>query len=135
MLGYTTTLYNTRLFLSLSLSYLRALEHAVVGCGSAFEPFITFDLLQLIFTALGHTNRFVRETGFRVLAAIVKCPGELGIAIVCKISTVTVSSEPSLSIDSQFCRSIYTHCCCVSYSIFYPSYSDNCPYCCTVIDS
>ena len=53
----------------------RALQHAVVGCGSRFEPFITPDLLQLIFTSLGHANRFVRESGFKVIASIVKCPG------------------------------------------------------------
>ena len=55
----------------------RTLQQAVVGCGSSFEPFITSDLLQLIFSALKHTNRFIRETGFKVLAAIVKCPGKL----------------------------------------------------------
>ena len=54
---------------------VRALQHAVVGCGSKFESFITTDLLQLIFTSLGHANRFVRETGFKVISAIVKCPG------------------------------------------------------------
>ena len=53
---------------------IRALQHAVVGCGSKFESFITTDLLQLIFTSLGHANRFVRETGFKVISAIVKCP-------------------------------------------------------------
>ena len=47
----------------------------MAGCGSKFEPFITTDLLQLIFTSLGHANRFVRETGFKVISAIVKCPG------------------------------------------------------------
>ena len=55
--------------------YLRALQHAVIGCGSNFEPFITTDLLQLIFTSLGHANRFVRETGFKVISSIVQCPG------------------------------------------------------------
>ena len=54
---------------------IRALQQAVVGCGSKFESFITTDLLQLIFTSLGHANRFVRETGFKVISAIVKCPG------------------------------------------------------------
>lgn len=61
----------------------RALQQAVVGCGSSFEPFITADLLQLIFSALKHTNRFIRETGFKVLAAIVKCPGEVLIELYC----------------------------------------------------
>jgi len=55
----------------------RALQQAVVGCGSSFEPFITSDLLQLIFSSLKHTNKFIRETGFKVLAAIVKCPGNV----------------------------------------------------------
>lgn len=37
--------------------------------------FLTKDLLDLIFTALTHTNRFVRETGFNVCAALVSCGG------------------------------------------------------------
>ena len=62
--------------LSLVFSILpsRALQHAVVGCGSKFEPFITTNLLQLIFSALGNANRFGRETGFKVLFSIVQCP-------------------------------------------------------------
>ena len=62
-------------FLFFVLFMFRALQHAIDGCGSKFEPFITTDLLQVIFTSLGHTNRFVRESGFRVISSIVKCPG------------------------------------------------------------
>ena len=46
------------------------------GSGPSFSPHITAELLQLLFTALQHTNRFVRETGYKVMAAIVSCPGE-----------------------------------------------------------
>ena len=56
---------------------LRALQRVVESCGAAFEPHLTSDLLQLVFTALHHTNRFVRETGYNVIAAIVKIPGQL----------------------------------------------------------
>lgn len=52
----------------------RALHHAVEGCGANFEPFITTDLLQLIFRTLGHDNRFVRETGFKVIGSMIKSP-------------------------------------------------------------
>lgn len=57
------------------MTSLSALEQAVSGCGMTFAPYVTSDLLDLIFTCLGHTNRFVRETGYKTLAAIVKCPG------------------------------------------------------------
>ena len=52
----------------------RALQCAVVGCGPNFQPFITTDLLQLVFGTLSHANRFVRETGFKVISSMVKCP-------------------------------------------------------------
>lgn len=53
----------------------RALQHVVEECGAAFEPHLTSDLIQLVFTSLSHTNRFVRETGYKVIAAIVTIPG------------------------------------------------------------
>ncbi|XP_064405972.1 uncharacterized protein LOC135351009 [Halichondria panicea] len=55
-------------------TYMLALKHAVRGCGPSFQPFITSELLELIFTTLEHTNRFVRETAFKLIAAIVKVP-------------------------------------------------------------
>lgn len=65
-------------FLSYSSHYffavVRALRYAIEGCGHDFEPFITVDLLQLIFKTLEHTNRFVREIGYNVISSIVKCP-------------------------------------------------------------
>ena len=47
----------------------------MIGCGAGFAAFVNSDLLQLIFDSLCHTNRFVRETGYKTLAAIIKCPG------------------------------------------------------------
>ena len=55
--------------------HCRALQRVVERCGSAFEPHLTSDLLQLVFTCLSHTNRFVRETGYRVIAAFISIPG------------------------------------------------------------
>ena len=55
----------------------RALQHVVEKCGGAFEPHLNSDLIQLVFTSISHTNRFVRETGYKVVAAIVMIPGEL----------------------------------------------------------
>jgi len=54
-------------------SYMNALKYAAEGCGAKFHPHITQDLLQLLFRTLSHKNRFVRETAFYVLAAIVLC--------------------------------------------------------------
>jgi len=58
-------------------SYMNALKYAAEGCGTRFYPHITHDLLQLLFRTLSHTNRFVRETAFYVLAAIVLCLEQL----------------------------------------------------------
>jgi hypothetical protein len=63
--------------------HCRALQRVVERCGSAFEPHLTSDLLQLVFTCLSHTNRFVRETGYRVIAAFISIPG---------LSTASVSA-------------------------------------------
>lgn len=54
-------------------SYMNALKFAVEGCGTRFHPYITKELVELLFRTLGHTNRFVRETSFYVLAAIICC--------------------------------------------------------------
>lgn len=50
---------------------MKALEQMITGSGNGFLPYIDQELLDLIFTALVHTNRFVRETGFSVCAALV----------------------------------------------------------------
>ncbi|KAK7067123.1 hypothetical protein SK128_006222 [Halocaridina rubra] len=52
---------------------MKALEHMIIGSGLKFLPYIDQDLLDLIFTTLTHTNRFVRETGFSVCGALVSC--------------------------------------------------------------
>jgi len=54
-------------------SYMNALKFAVEGCGTRFHPHVTKDLVELLFKTLSHTNRFVRETSFYVLAAIICC--------------------------------------------------------------
>ena len=54
-------------------SYMTALKFAVEGCGTRFQPHITKELVELLFKTLSHTNRFVRETSFYVLAAIICC--------------------------------------------------------------
>lgn len=52
---------------------LKCLQAMIDGCGAFFQPFVDDDLLQLIFTTLTHTNRFVRETGFYVCSSLVGC--------------------------------------------------------------
>ena len=54
-------------------SYMTALKFAVEGCGSRFHPYVTKELVELLFKTLSHTNRFVRETSFYVLGAIIGC--------------------------------------------------------------
>ena len=54
-------------------SYMTALKFAVEGCGTRFHPYVTKELVELLFKTLSHTNRFVRETSFYVLAAIICC--------------------------------------------------------------
>lgn len=44
----------------------------IEGCGKAFNEHITQNLLDLIFQALNHTNRFVRETGYQLCASLVR---------------------------------------------------------------
>lgn len=54
-------------------TWMRCLQAVVEGCGPAFLPFVDQDLLDLVFSTLSHTNRFVRETGYYVCAALVSC--------------------------------------------------------------
>ena len=45
----------------------------ITSCGEKFHEYIDQELLDLIFIALDHTNRFVRETGYGVCGSIVGC--------------------------------------------------------------
>ena len=56
----------------------RCLQSVIEGCGKAFDEYITQDLLDLIFQALNHTNRFVRETGYQLCASIVRLGRQQG---------------------------------------------------------
>ncbi|XP_064622843.1 uncharacterized protein LOC135485045 [Lineus longissimus] len=57
-------------------TWMKCLQFVVEGCGQGFNRHIDQELLDLIFSALAHTNRFVRETGFQVCGAIVGCAAE-----------------------------------------------------------
>ncbi|XP_076807536.1 uncharacterized protein LOC143450754 [Clavelina lepadiformis] len=59
---------------------MKCLQCMIEGCGKTFNPYITQELLNLLFSALNHTNRFVRETGYNVCAAIVRCGQTDGVA-------------------------------------------------------
>ena len=43
----------------------------VDNCGHLFNECVDQELLKLIFQALDHTNRFVRETGYYVCSSLV----------------------------------------------------------------
>lgn len=49
----------------------RCLQSVIQGCGEAFNDHVTQELLDLIFQALNHTNRFVRETGYQLCGSLV----------------------------------------------------------------
>jgi hypothetical protein len=46
------------------------LQQIVEGCGDEFAPYMTPELRSVIFRALLHRNRFVRETCYYTLAAL-----------------------------------------------------------------
>ena len=50
---------------------MKCLQSIVHGCGPSFVENIDSDLLELIYMATRHTNRFVRETGYQTLASII----------------------------------------------------------------
>ncbi|XP_067136446.1 uncharacterized protein [Centruroides vittatus] len=52
---------------------MKCLQAMIDGCGPSFQMWINQELLDLLFQALKHTNRFVRETGFYVLGSLVSC--------------------------------------------------------------
>ncbi|CAH1263660.1 Hypp2742 [Branchiostoma lanceolatum] len=54
-------------------TWMKCLQEVIEGCGSQFNPHVTQSLLDLLFRALTHTNRFVRETGFNVCGSLVTC--------------------------------------------------------------
>ncbi|KAK7103966.1 uncharacterized protein [Littorina saxatilis] len=65
-------------------TYMKCLQSVITGCGYAFNEFVDQDLLDLIFSALTHTNRFVRETGFYVCSSLVSCGAKAGSELDCE---------------------------------------------------
>ncbi|XP_025103889.1 uncharacterized protein LOC112569974 [Pomacea canaliculata] len=59
-------------------TYMKCLQSVIEGCGYGFNEFVDQELLDLIFSALVHTNRFVRETGYYVCASLVGCGAKAG---------------------------------------------------------
>lgn len=52
---------------------VKCLQLMIQGCGDQFGAYIDDGLMQLVFSFLVHKNRFVRETGFLICAALVSC--------------------------------------------------------------
>lgn len=53
-----------------AIFFFRALHSMIEGCGIKFLTYINDGLIELIFKTVIHTNRFVRELGFLMLASI-----------------------------------------------------------------
>jgi hypothetical protein len=52
------------------------MQHIIEGCGDRFQPEVTPELRDLIYRALLHPNRFVRETCYLILATVCRvCSG------------------------------------------------------------
>lgn len=51
---------------------MKGLQAIIDGCGKSFLTLINFELLNLLFETLNHTNRFVRETGYYVCASLAR---------------------------------------------------------------
>ena len=51
---------------------MKGLQAVIQGCGEYFLQFLNFDLLNLVFETLNHTNRFVRETGYYVCSSLAR---------------------------------------------------------------
>ena len=51
---------------------MKSLKSVIEGSGESFLEYLSQELLNLIFETLQHTNRFVRETGYYVCAALVR---------------------------------------------------------------
>ncbi|ESO94206.1 hypothetical protein LOTGIDRAFT_232463 [Lottia gigantea] len=54
-------------------TWMKCLQNVINGCGYSFNKFVDQELLDLIFSSLTHTNRFVRETGYYVCSSLVAC--------------------------------------------------------------
>ncbi|XP_078313834.1 uncharacterized protein LOC111130281 [Crassostrea virginica] len=52
-------------------TWMKCLQSVVDNCGHLFNECVDQELLKLIFQALDHTNRFVRETGYYVCSSLV----------------------------------------------------------------
>ena len=51
---------------------MECLRRMVEGLGPKFAPFLDQAMIQLIQVSLGHTNRFVRETGYYTLTSFIQ---------------------------------------------------------------
>ena len=52
------------------LALLQALRKIMEACGQSFQPHLTPELRALLYKAIRHPNRFVRETSYHVLATV-----------------------------------------------------------------
>jgi hypothetical protein len=54
----------------------QAMQHIIEGCGDRFQPEVTPGLRDLLYRALLHPNRFVRETCYHIVASVCRvCAG------------------------------------------------------------
>ncbi|XP_048737561.2 uncharacterized protein LOC125652410 [Ostrea edulis] len=73
-------------------TWMKCLQSIVDNCGHLFNDCVDQELLNLIFQALDHTNRFVRETGYYVCASLV---------------SIGVKGKETLSLEEE--NAVYRH--------------------------
>ncbi|XP_071785582.1 uncharacterized protein [Asterias amurensis] len=82
-------------------TWMKCLEAVINGCGPRFLPYITQDLLDLIFQTLNHTNRFVRETGYYVTSSLVSCSSSRDESDVMEVCCELTGDNPVLQYGEQ----------------------------------
>ncbi|XP_031559428.1 uncharacterized protein LOC116295668 [Actinia tenebrosa] len=81
---------------------MRCLQSLIEGCGEAFNEHISQTLLDLIFQALSHTNRFVRETGYQVCGSLVSLGRPQDESLAATKSSISIENNAIVQHGDQF---------------------------------
>lgn len=75
---------------------MAALQRMLEGCGPHAVQYVDSHLLNLIFSCLEHTNRFVRETGFHVMGSLVSVCASVELA-----TELTGEGDEAMEVDGS----------------------------------